>query len=466
MTEGAPHPPPLELDAPLRDRLLDVAEADFDAADALEARAEEDAALAGELDDLLADPARPLIAALAAWADRPAEGEALVEITIANLEELLEIVADVGWPGLTRVGPMGADAAWIVAQHADAANDRRRAVVDPLREAVAAGEADPRHYATLVDRIAAVDGAPQRFGTIVLADGGEAIFPVPIDDPDELDARRAALGLPPVADELPYLSDGDLLPFGEDRRRSPLLAWPTVLEGHRSIEAVLESGTRQVHALLATRPGDPRLRRLRALARERGVALRAAGTSLIEALASGSTHGGVVAVVGPRAYLSLDELLERMTSAPLLVMLDGVEDPFTFGQAVRALYAAGVDGLIVPGRVWESAAAIVARASAGTSEQLPTARAIGPEEAADRCREAGLRVLCAATTPEAAAVDEVDLSGGCLVVIGGERRGITRSFLVGCDVQIAIPYGRPEAPTLGAAAAAAVIAFEARRQRA
>jgi 23S rRNA (guanosine2251-2'-O)-methyltransferase len=147
-------------------------------------------------------------------------------------------------------------------------------------------------------------------------------------------------------------------------------------------------------------------------------------------------------------------------------MLDGIEDPYTYGQAVRALYAAGAGGLVVPHRTWESAAGIVARSSAGTVEQLPTAQVASVEEAAAVCRAAGLQVVCAVSGDGSVTLHDVDFAKPTLVIIGGERRGITRSFVGDCDVRVAIPYAREHAPPLSAAAAAAVIAFEAQRQRA
>jgi 23S rRNA (guanosine2251-2'-O)-methyltransferase len=145
-------------------------------------------------------------------------------------------------------------------------------------------------------------------------------------------------------------------------------------------------------------------------------------------------------------------------------MLDGIEDPFNFGQAVRALYAAGVDGLIVR-RSWETAVGTVTRASAGASELLPTATTGSADEAATASRLAGLRVACAVSDPTAAELHDVDLTGSVFLLIGGERRGVTRSFVEDADVLLRIGYGRERAPELGAAAAAAIIGFEALRQR-
>lgn len=237
-----------------------------------------------------------------------------------------------------------------------------------------------------------------------------------------------------------------------------------VLEGHVSVEAALEAGIRDVHRIRAVRPGDRRLRRLRALARERGVLIDPIDADDLDASALGRTHGGVVADVGPRRERTLDDLLDEVGEGSLVVMLDGVEDPFNFGQAVRALYAAGVDGLVVR-RNWEVALPVVTRASAGATELLPTGVATSADAAADACWRAGMRVACATSAPDATPLHDADLDGGLFILVGGERRGVTRSFVERADVRLRIDYGRDRAPDLGTAVAAAVIGFEALRQR-
>jgi 23S rRNA (guanosine2251-2'-O)-methyltransferase len=239
---------------------------------------------------------------------------------------------------------------------------------------------------------------------------------------------------------------------------------PLVVEGHISVEAVLEAGVRPVDRVWAVRPGDRRFGRLRALARDRRVLIDAVDTNRIEELAAGRTHGGVIGLVGERRERSLDDVLAEVGERPLLVALDGIEDPFNFGQAVRALYAAGVDGLVVR-RSWESALATVTRASAGATELMPTAHAASIDDAAASARNAGLRVACAVADADATELHDADLTGGLLLVIGGERRGVTRSFVSRADALVRIGYGRARAPDLGAAAAAAIIGFEALRQR-
>jgi 23S rRNA (guanosine2251-2'-O)-methyltransferase len=452
-------------EAGLRDELLDMVERELAAADALFARLEGEPGLERELDARLAGPSTPLISALAGWEDAPPEASVLLNVNEANVERLAELVDAAGWPGLRIVGADAVDAAWMLAQHADRRNDLRRGWLPLVADAVASGDADPRHLATLTDRTAALDGDSQRYGTIVmLAEDGEPEFPLPVADAGALEERRARIGLPSLADEAPWLGEGDLVPFGPDRGAVPVNQWPMALEGHVSVEAALEAGQRHVHRIWARRPGDRRLGRLRALAREREVLIEQVEPELIDELAGGRTHGGVIGLVGPRRTLSVQSLLAEVGEGSMVVMLDGIEDPFNFGQAVRALYAAGVDGLIVR-RSWETAVGTVTRASAGASELLPTATTGSADEAATASRLAGLRVACAVSDPTAAELHDVDLTGSVFLLIGGERRGVTRSFVEDADVLLRIGYGRERAPELGAAAAAAIIGFEALRQR-
>lgn len=239
---------------------------------------------------------------------------------------------------------------------------------------------------------------------------------------------------------------------------------PAYLEGYISVRAALEAGSRPVESITLRRDKrDPEAAWLENAARRIGIPLEHAETAVIDALVGGSTHGGVVARVGLRRFLSLDEIAAGQAS-PFVAMLDGVEDPFNFGQAVRALYAAGAHGLIVRPRNWTSAAGVVARASAGASEWMPLAVAETVEHAAQEFRRRGLRVAVA-TTERATPLYDADLTGPLLVVIGGEKRGITRSFVESADLRLIIPYGRGFDYALGTAPAASVIAFEVMRQR-
>ena len=238
------------------------------------------------------------------------------------------------------------------------------------------------------------------------------------------------------------------------------------IAGMIAVESVLQAQSRETQVIYSALDRfDSRASRLRRLAGERGVPIEARSEAELSGLAATESHGrvahgGVAAQVGPRRMQLLDDLIVGPT--PVVVMLDGVEDPFNFGQAVRSLYAAGIDGLVVRPRNWLSVGTTV-RASAGATEFMPTAEAESPEAAAEGLRAHGLRV--AIGDEDGQPMGECDLRGPLLLVIGGEKRGVTRSFQRSADLRVRIPYGRPFAHALGTTGAATALAFEIMRQR-
>lgn len=238
----------------------------------------------------------------------------------------------------------------------------------------------------------------------------------------------------------------------------------TWLEGRISVEAALSAGSRPITAVyIQQRRWDRGLQQLIDLAKTKGVVVKQVDADFIAQHASGGSHGGVLATVGPRRHATLDDLVSA-AAVPFVAMLDGIEDPFNLGQALRALYAAGATGVVVRPRTWTTAAATVARASAGASERITLATAESAEDAAAFFRARGLIVACT-TRDMAVSIYDADLTVPLFLLIGGERRGITRSFLEQADLRLAIPYGRSFRQSLGVTAAAAVVGFEVLRQR-
>lgn len=117
----------------------------------------------------------------------------------ANAAELAAILDAGGWPSRERVGAEAADAAWLVAQHAIGLPDFQRRCLALIADAPDA----PRwQWATLEDRIRIFEGRAQRYGTAFDWDADGKMSPQPIDDPAGVDARRAAVGLPPLAETI------------------------------------------------------------------------------------------------------------------------------------------------------------------------------------------------------------------------------------------------------------------------
>ncbi len=240
-----------------------------------------------------------------------------------------------------------------------------------------------------------------------------------------------------------------------------------ILEGMTSISALLNSdgvNDRKIEKVLidsAKRKSKAaQIGYLTAKSHELGFPVEFVDAEEIDRLSVGNTHGGILALCTPRTIPALRT--EDIRPDSFYVYLEGIEDPYNFGYAIRSLYAAGVSGVILPPRNWMSAGGVVARASAGASESLPLFEAEG-EDALKLFREAGYSILCAGIRDSVSVFDE-QFTYPILLVVGGEKRGISRALLDAADRIVRIDYGREFGGSLSAASAATVLAFEIFRQ--
>ncbi len=178
----------------------------------------------------------------------------------------------------------------------------------------------------------------------------------------------------------------------------------------------------------------------------------------IDDLTQGNTHGGIIALCGERVY-------QNCASIPpdgFWVLPDGIEDPFNLGFTLRSLYAAGADGVLLPPQNRLCVPGVVAKSSAGTSELLDI-RVCDVEQAIMQFKNAGYQIVCAGIR-DSKNIYEADLRKPLLLVVGGEKRGISRAILDKADQIVRIDYGRTFNGSLSAASAATVIAFEVLHQ--
>lgn len=184
-------------------------------------------------------------------------------------------------------------------------------------------------------------------------------------------------------------------------------------------------------------------------------------SSVIDGMTLGSTHGGIAVLCGERNIpaLSADKIIKNGFYASI----EGIEDPYNFGYALRSLYAAGVSGIIIGKRNWMNAAGVVCRASAGASEMFDLFTSESVESAAELFKDLNYKIVCA-DLRDSVAVYNADLSFPLFLIIGGERRGISRKLLDMADIKVRIDYGREFQASLSAASAATVIGFEVYRQ--
>ncbi|MCE2514812.1 MAG: hypothetical protein J4F37_07360 [Acidobacteria bacterium] len=126
----------------------------------------------------------------------------MARVHARNAQRLRRVIESVGWPGTDLVGPDGAEAAWLILQHAIAEPDLLRSASALLQAAAREGRADPAHAAMLEDRIRFFEGRPQRYGTQLDWDAEGNLSPGEVEDPHRLAERRLAVGLPPLEEQI------------------------------------------------------------------------------------------------------------------------------------------------------------------------------------------------------------------------------------------------------------------------
>lgn len=183
--------------------------------------------------------------------------------------------------------------------------------------------------------------------------------------------------------------------------------------------------------------------------------------SELERIAGSPEHQGVVAEVDPYPYADPGALLGDEQA--LVLVLDQVQDPHNLGAACRAAEVAGAAGVVIPERRAAAVTAAVAKASAGAVEHLAIARVTNIADWIAAAKERGAWVYGAEQGAETAYTD-VDLSGRCVLVLGAEGSGIRPRVRDNCDAIVSIPV-RGEVGSLNVSVAAAVVLFEAVRQR-
>jgi 23S rRNA (guanosine2251-2'-O)-methyltransferase len=231
-----------------------------------------------------------------------------------------------------------------------------------------------------------------------------------------------------------------------------------ILYGRNPIREALRAGRRPVHRVWATRgaAAEPWLREVDVLeARPEEIAARA-GTD---------AHQGLCAEAGPYPYADEAELLEHQD--PLVVVLDELQDPQNLGAICRTAECVGADGVVIPERRSAEVTPAVCKASAGAVEHLAIARVRNVADFLGAAKHAGCWCYGAAADPGATPYLEPDYSGGCMLVIGAEGRGLRPRVAGACDLLVALPlHGRVQSLNASAAAAALLYGILQRRKTA
>ncbi len=237
-----------------------------------------------------------------------------------------------------------------------------------------------------------------------------------------------------------------------------------ILEGNISVKAALLAKRRKVERVwVDEKKHDRDTRFILTQAVKQDIAIIKTTRTKIDDLAKGKTHGGLLAECGERTYQSLDDYHDR--GQLFLALLEGIEDPFHFGDMLRSLYAAGCDGVIIPPRNWTSAAGVIAKASAGASEYIDLIVADDMESLLKQCHHQELQIVCALRNDTAVNVYDYHFPAKTVLAIGGAMRGLSKAVTAACDQAIYIPYANDFRNAMSASGSAAILAFEFLRQR-
>lgn len=205
----------------------------------------------------------------------------------------------------------------------------------------------------------------------------------------------------------------------------------------------------------------PRLKQILDLARERGVPVRKEERAVLDKIAGGVVHQGIVAIAGETTYAPLERAFEK--DLPCVVVLDGVEDPHNLGAVIRTAEASGVSGVIVPERHSAPLTAVVAKASAGALAYVPVIRVGNVATTLDQLKKRGIWVIGVDEEGDRLWTD-FDYTSPVALVFGGEHKGLRRLVREHCDVVVRLPMlGKVEA--LNVSVAAGVVLYEVVRQR-
>ncbi len=244
-----------------------------------------------------------------------------------------------------------------------------------------------------------------------------------------------------------------------------------ILEGMTSIRALIHArdagiNARRIDKILY----DPTCMKkigkdiayLRAVSEKNGYELIESNAEEISSLAIGNTHGGLIALCGSRPIPSLSACADQVIPCGFYAYIEGIEDPYNFGYALRSLYACGVNGIILGERNWYSASGVIARASAGASELLHVFAAT-TEDTIDTFHRLGYTIVAGDLRTEHE-LGKTVLQYPLLLVVGGEKRGISNKLLEQVDIKVKIPYAQPFHASLSAASAVTIFAYEIMRQ--
>ena len=259
--------------------------------------------------------------------------------------------------------------------------------------------------------------------------------------------REAQRQRPPRSEEQEAVSDG-------------------LIEGRNAVTEALRCGTAIDKVYIAKGDTDAALGHIAAKARAAGAVVVDADRRKLDCMSRTHSHQGVIAVTAVREYVEVEDILQRARDrgeAPLIVVCDQLSDPHNLGAVIRTAECAGAHGVIIPKRRSAGLTAVVAKTSAGAVAYVPVARVPNLTKTLNDLKQQGVWVFGTAADGTTDLYN-ADLKGPAAIVIGSEGSGMSRLVAESCDFTVSIPM-KGQINSLNASAAAAILLYEAVRQR-
>jgi 23S rRNA (guanosine2251-2'-O)-methyltransferase len=232
------------------------------------------------------------------------------------------------------------------------------------------------------------------------------------------------------------------------------------------INPVLEAlRANRVTAISLSSRADARVAAIVRLAEQRGVPVHHVSADELDRVlhSGGQRHQGVAAEARERAHVSVEDLVIGANAAPLLVVLDGIEDPHNVGAIIRTVDASGADGVVRQSRHAAPIEGAAGRASAGAIAHVKVAEVVNIARALETLKNVGVWTVGLAADASKR-YDEIDLTLPTAIVVGAEGKGLRRLVRERCDWLASIPMAGA-VQSLNVSVAAAIALFEAVRQR-
>jgi 23S rRNA (guanosine2251-2'-O)-methyltransferase len=231
-----------------------------------------------------------------------------------------------------------------------------------------------------------------------------------------------------------------------------------ILSGIHPVAEALRAKRPLERILVAQGAGGPRVQEIIDMARRAAVPVRFEPRGALDRLAGSAAHQGVVAMGAANKYADF----EAAISSPLVVVLDGVEDPHNLGAIIRTAHAAGAGAMIIPERRAAGVTDVVAKAAAGALEYLPITRVTNINRALEELKEKGYWIY-GLDERGTETYDQVDYAAPTAFVLGGEGKGLHEQVRKHCDILVRIPMAG-KISSLNVSVAAGVVLFEWKRQ--